>query len=95
MRGRDVIKAILAERGISADEFFGRTRLAHVVEARRDAIEQMRALGMGRPLIARIMRRNESTINYWSIPGLRERRIGVYRRYWLTHTRPMRQARAA
>jgi len=95
MRGREIIKTILAERGISADDFFGKRRLPHLVEARREAIVRMRGLGMGRPLIARIMKRNEFTIKYWTMPGLRERRIAICKRYWLTHTRPLRQARAA
>lgn len=93
--GRDIIKDVMKCAGIGPKDFFGRTRLAHVVAARCLAIARMRAIGMGVAATARAMRRNNSTISYWTTPGVREWKKAYYKQYWLTHPRQRKQARAA
>lgn len=88
--GREIIKDVMASAGIGPKDFFGRTRLPHVVAARCLAIARMRAAGIGVAATARAMRRNNSTISYWSTPGVREWKKAYYKRYWIEHQRPSR-----
>ncbi len=72
MKGRDIIKMILLERGVSADDFFGDCRKIQVVEARKEAILAMLASGFNQRKTAKIMRRHYDTIRYWGHPKYRE-----------------------
>lgn len=93
--GRDIIKDVMKNAGVGPKDFFGRTRLAHVVAARCLAIARMRAAGIGVAATARVMRRNSSTISYWTTPGVRQWKMAYYKQYWVTHTRRRKTARAA
>ena len=72
MKGRDIIKMILLERGVSADDFFGDCRTVQVVEARKEAILAMLASGFNQRKTAKIMRRHYDTVRYWGHPKYRE-----------------------
>jgi IS30 family transposase len=75
MTGREIIKGVLVRSGIGPKDFFGKSRVTHLVRARAAAIKQMRETGMSNATIARVMKRDYSTIRYWAHPEYRRRRL--------------------
>jgi hypothetical protein len=66
-----IIKAVLQTHRLHKDDFFGPYRWSYLIEARMDAANRLRAAGFSVNQIARIMKRNHTTIlNYF--PDLRE-----------------------
>jgi hypothetical protein len=61
-KGRGIVRQVLADHGLDADEFFGRGRFAPLVAARRDAARRLRDSGFSWVQTARILKRNEDTI---------------------------------
>jgi chromosomal replication initiation ATPase DnaA len=88
MTGREIIKVIMAERGIGPKDFFGDSRMRHVVRARAAAIRQMRDAGMSNVTIGRVMKRDYSTVRYWALPEDRRRRLA----YGLAYHAALREA---
>jgi hypothetical protein len=82
MKGEAIIKTVLQERGVSAEDFFGPGRLALLTEARIDAAVRLKASGLSPSAIARLMKRNHGTVSYWLRPDCREQRRDYYSRYW-------------
>jgi len=75
---RGTIDVVIARHRISRDEFFGPTRFAYLVAARRDAVLRMKSLGYNDEMIAREMRRGVSTIrNYYQPHGGRRTAVRV------------------
>jgi hypothetical protein len=64
MKGRQIIRAVMAERKIGPKDFFG-SRFPEHVAARRDAITRMHEAGFNHAAIGRLMSRHETTIWYW------------------------------
>lgn len=83
MKGWEVIKAVMDERGIGEPDFFT-SRFAEHVDARRVAILRMKDLGFNTSKISRLMHRSRTVVRYWSSPEERERmnskRTDLYRR---------------
>jgi chromosomal replication initiation ATPase DnaA len=77
--GREIIKAVMEKHGVGPKDFFGATKLSHIVEARRVAMKQMLAVGMTKRAIGRVMKRNHTTVSYWTCPGQRDRRRDYYK----------------
>jgi chromosomal replication initiation ATPase DnaA len=75
MTGREIIKTVMADHGIGPKDFFGKSRVRHLVRARAAAIKQMREAGMSNSTIGRIMKRDYSTVRYWAHPEYRRRRL--------------------
>jgi transposase len=73
-----IIEAVCKLHGITPAEFYGRSTTKRIVAARKDAIDALRVKNLSVDAIARIMRRNRSTIQYWVYPGIHERRITNY-----------------
>lgn len=65
MKGRAIIRAVMAERKIGPKDFFGSSHLAHHVAARREAITRLHAAKFTNAAIGRMMNRHDTTIWYW------------------------------
>ncbi len=65
MKGRAIIRGVCAHFRIEPADFFGKRRHPCLVHARHIAIQQMTAAGMRQAAIARLMKRDHSTIRYW------------------------------
>lgn len=64
-RGREIIKDVLREHMLHADDFFGTLRHRHLVKARRAAALRLRDAGYSCTQSARMMKRNHTTVlNY-------------------------------
>jgi predicted transcriptional regulator len=74
LRGRDVIKAVLAEHRIHPEDLFGLSREPHLVAARIDAAKQMRALGYSHRKIGEILKRDRTCITHYLDPKIREKK---------------------
>lgn len=66
--------------GISREEFYARRRTPELIEARCAAIWALRNAGMSTKAIARMVKRDHTTICYWLHPEWRERKREVMRR---------------
>jgi chromosomal replication initiation ATPase DnaA len=75
MTGREIIKTVMADRGIGPKDFFGKSRVPHLVRARAAAMKRMRDAGMSKATIGRVMKRDYSTVRYWTQPEYRRRRL--------------------
>lgn len=73
----ETIEQVIAEHRLHRDDFFGRYRDTHLVAARRDAARRLTALGFSSPMIARIMKRNRTTILGY-LPHLQETKKARY-----------------
>jgi hypothetical protein len=76
--GQEIVNAVMAKHRVGPKDFFGPSRFAHVVAARRAATLRLQADGMRVPMIARVMRRDRSSVRYWLRPDYREHRL-IYR----------------
>lgn len=72
---KDLIKAKLAAYGVAPEEFFSDSTEKHVVWARRSIILTLSERGMKNPQIAKLIKRNLSTVRYWLSPKNRGARI--------------------
>ena len=76
-RGKQIISAVLLDHGLHPDDFFGYARDQHLIKARRECAERLSAAGYNASEIARMMKRNHTTIlNYF--PKLRDAKNGRY-----------------
>lgn len=75
-----IVLDICKKYRIKPQDFFdGKKRNRKMGRARRAAIEALFAAGFSAAGVARMTRLNYSTIQYWTHPKYRERRIGYYR----------------
>jgi hypothetical protein len=74
LRGREVVKAVLAEHKIHPEDLFGLSRQPHLVAARIDAAQRMRAFKYSRAKIGEVLKRDGSTIGHYLNPKLRIRK---------------------
>lgn len=79
-----IVLTVCRELKIHPTEFFGNKRERRLSAARRIAIERLKAAGFNNAAVARLMKRNYSTIQYWLHPEYRERRVGYYRDFRLS-----------
>jgi len=82
MKGHAIIKDVMQRRRIGVKDFFGTSRMTHLVDARRVAIRRLQAAGFDNAAVARLMKRNYSTIQYWTHPNYRKRQIAYSIAYW-------------
>jgi len=76
-RGKQIISAVLLDHGLHPDDFFGYARDQHLIKARMECAERLSAAGYNASEIARMMKRNHTTIlNYF--PKLRDTKNGRY-----------------
>lgn len=86
MIGRAIIEDVMRHYKIQPSVFFGNRRGVHrVTKARRIAIGRLKDAGFNSAAIARLMKRNYSTIQYWLHPEYRERRTHYCRQLRASH----------
>ena len=78
-RGKSIIRDVLSEHQICADDFFGLRRDKHLTLARTDAAKRLHAAGYDWSSMARIMKRNHSTVRYYVLSSHRDRKRQYYR----------------
>lgn len=78
-RGKSIIRDVLKEHQICADDFFGIRRDKHLTLARTDAAKRLHEAGYDWSSIARMMRRNHSTVRYYVLSTHRDRKRQYYR----------------
>lgn len=88
MKGKAIIKDVLLDRDLTADEFFGRSAVREIVRARVEAIQRMNAAGMTNAAIARLMRRDHTTISYWLRADRRAFRKAYHAQRWIERRPP-------
>ena len=79
IRSTKVIQAVAAKHRISVNDLLGRSKFAHFVAARREAILQMNALGMTDDRIASAMCRERTTILEYRNDARRARKAAWHR----------------
>lgn len=75
MKGQAIIEAVMAKHRVGPKDFFGAGWPAHVVAARKAAALRLHAAGFRVPAIARVMRRDRSSVRYWLRPDYRAHRL--------------------
>ena len=70
---QSIVLRICEQQGVSAEEFFGRSKKRKLVAARRAAIDALQAEGFDPCQIACLIRRNVSTVHYRIKPEYGER----------------------
>ncbi|SFM00141.1 dnaA protein helix-turn-helix [Bradyrhizobium sp. NFR13] len=76
-----IIIAVMRSSNISEEMFFGPRRWKELVAARVQAIHDLTASGLSQAAIARAMRRDHATVNYWQKAKTREKRSAYYKVY--------------
>jgi hypothetical protein len=61
----DIMRSVLAKHELGAKDFFSEYRDSNLVAARRDAAKQLHAAGFAPLSIARIIKRNRSTVDHY------------------------------
>jgi hypothetical protein len=74
-KAQGIVASVMAKHMIGAKDFYGVSQVVHLVKARRAAIMQLSAAGFKVPMIAKVMRRDRSTVRYWLRPDCRSRRV--------------------
>lgn len=88
MKGKAIIKGVLLDRDITADEFFGRGAQREIFRARVEAIQRMSAAGMTNAAIARLVKRDHTTVSYWLRAERRAHRKAYHARRWIERRPP-------
>jgi hypothetical protein len=78
MKSRDIIKAVLTDHSLCAEDFFGSSRQPYLVTARMDCARRMKDAGYEFAAIARYMKRNPTTVLYYLSPDMRGRKKDYY-----------------
>jgi IS30 family transposase len=76
-----IVLQVCRELKIDPVDFFSRRTAKKLVKARRLAIMRLREAGFSQMGISRMIRRNYSTIRYWTKPGYREKHSKYYAAY--------------
>jgi hypothetical protein len=74
MTAAGILKAVIAKHKVDPAEFYGKKRTFELVSARFDAAAKLNANRIGRGVIARLMKRDISTVRYYLTPQLRKKR---------------------
>lgn len=82
MKSRQIIKQVLKDHLLGAEDFFSRQRIGCYVAARMDAAKRLQAVGFSVNQIARFMRRNNTTIAYYLYPNIRQNRKDRKAKEW-------------
>lgn len=80
-----IVLTVCEECGVTAKEFFGPGRRKKLTDARRIAIDRLRAQELSYRVIGRLIRRNYKTVKYWLSPSYRAYRAGYMARYHKVH----------
>jgi hypothetical protein len=78
MTGKEIIASVLKRTGVSAEDFFGKSRPAYLTAARATAIRELTAAGLTVQAIARAMCRDHGTVIYWQSADFRAKRKAYY-----------------
>jgi hypothetical protein len=84
MKSRKIIRETMVEHQVCAEDFYGLSRLPHLVTARKDCAARLKVAGYEVSQIGRFMKRSHSTILYYLNPELRERKQNYYAKRWQT-----------
>jgi hypothetical protein len=76
---QSIVLNVCQQLRIHPAEFFGNGRDRRLSKARRVAIKKLKEAGFNNKAIARLIRRNYSTVQYWTHLEYRERRRSYYR----------------
>lgn len=71
---QSIVLTVCREHRVRPDEFFSRRTDRKFVRCRVEAIKRLREAGFSQAGIARMVRREYSTVRYWLHPEYRERR---------------------
>lgn len=82
MTGKEIIASVLARTGVSENGFFGPGREPAQTAARAMAIREMDQIGMSTSAIARIVRRDRTSVRYWQRDEVRQERSAYYQAYY-------------
>lgn len=80
--GRDIVREVARQRGLTAHEIISRCRKPPFIAARLEVIARLRALDFPIAKIARLVRRDPSTVFHHTKPGYRERAIARANRWY-------------
>lgn len=72
---KSIVLEVCRECEVDPADFFGASRNPKVMGARRIAIEKLHEAGFGYRVIARLVRRDYSTVQYWMSPKNRSYRL--------------------
>lgn len=82
-KAQQIIDAVIADHSCGRDEFFSRHSEAYLVNARVDAARRLRnELDLSSTVIARLLKRECSTIRYYLKPNLRARKQAGPKAKW-------------
>jgi hypothetical protein len=71
---QSIVLTVCAEYLVSPADFFSHRTDRRFVRCRVEAIRRLRAAGFSQAAIARLVKREYSTVRYWLHPKYRERR---------------------
>lgn len=77
-----IIKAVMREHLVGAQDFFGGCRIRRFTLARRAAAVRLSQTGLSRGVIARLMRREKTTIAYYINKEWRTKRKAAFSAYY-------------
>lgn len=78
--GRDILKQVAGERGLSVEDVTGKSKRKELLLARLEIIARLRAAGFGIARMGRLLNRNHSTISHHVYPAYRARNMARARR---------------
>ncbi|QUS39531.1 hypothetical protein RPMA_12315 [Tardiphaga alba] len=81
MTGKEIIARVLAETGVSEEQFFSKDKTAKPLAARVMAITELAAIGMSNSAIGRLLGRDRTTVGYWRVSARRDVRRAYARAY--------------
>jgi chromosomal replication initiation ATPase DnaA len=85
-----ILRQVSQEHFIAVADIKGPSRVAHILNARKDAISRMRAAGFSLGTIAMFLKRDKTTITYHCYQSRRESRRARYKRIWANVTQSER-----
>lgn len=88
-----IVLQVCREFDVSPSDFFNASkRDRDLVRVRRYAIARLAGAGFNMAAIARMIRRNYSTVRYWMKPEIREYSNRKSRDYWVVNPKPTTRA---
>lgn len=85
---RGIISDVLKLHRLSDEEFFSRSKMAELVAARKDAANRLRKAGFTPGHIAKILRRERTTVVHYFSDGMVEVKRGRGRLYKILYSLP-------
>src|SRR4051812_29929551 len=86
MKG-SIIFQVCAEFEITPEQFFGASRNGSISPARREAVKRLHEAGFSQVGMARVMKCDRSTIQYWLNPERRAKQISDHKNRYQAHGR--------